>query len=76
MFRVGWAERPDQRAPTPRDLNEVKSLGSATSTTRTADETDAAIWWQDHGVALWNRMLRNIAAGQELDIVGALGSWR
>ena len=51
------------------DLNEVKSLGSATSTTRTADETDAAIWWQDHGAALWNRMLRNITVGQGLDIV-------
>jgi hypothetical protein len=53
------------------DLNEVESLGSATSTTRTADETDAAIWWQDHGVALWNRMLRNISVGQGLDIIGA-----
>jgi hypothetical protein len=53
------------------DLNEVKSLGSATSTTRTADQTDAAIWWQDHGVALWNRMLRNIIIGQRLDIVDA-----
>jgi hypothetical protein len=53
------------------DLNEVKSLGSATSTTRTADETDAAIWWQDHGAALYNRILRNVAAGQGLDITGA-----
>jgi hypothetical protein len=53
------------------DLHEAESLGSATSTTRTADETDAAIWWQDHGVALWNRMLRNISVGQGLDIVGA-----
>lgn len=53
------------------DLNEVESLGSATSTTRTADETDAAIWWQDHGAALYNRILRNVASGQSLDIVGA-----
>jgi len=53
------------------DYNEVKSLGSATSTTRTADETDAAIWWQDHGAALYNRILRNVASGQGLDIVGA-----
>ena len=28
------------------DFNEVKSLGSLTSTTRTADETMAAIFWQ------------------------------
>jgi len=53
------------------DYNEVKSLGSATSTTRTADETDAAIWWQDHGAALYNRILRNIASGQGLDITSA-----
>jgi hypothetical protein len=53
------------------DLNEVKSLGSATSTTRTADETDAAIWWQDHGAALYNRILRNVASGQALDITDA-----
>ncbi len=53
------------------DFNEVKSLGSAASTTRNADETDAAIWWQDHGAALYNRILRNVASGQALDIVGA-----
>ena len=53
------------------DFNEVKAIGSATSTTRTADQTDAAIWWQDHGVALWNRILRNIIVGQQLDITGA-----
>lgn len=53
------------------DFAEVKSLGSATSTTRTADQTDATIWWQDHGVALWNRMLRNVIVGQGLDIVDA-----
>ena len=45
------------------DFNEVKSYGSLTSTTRTADQTDAAIWWQDHGGALWNRIVRGIAAG-------------
>jgi hypothetical protein len=53
------------------DLNEVESLGSATSTTRTSDETDAAIWWQDHGTALWNRILRNVSLDRGLDIVDA-----
>jgi PAP2 superfamily len=51
------------------DFNEVKELGSLTSTTRTADETDAAIFWQDHGIALWNRIFRTLAASQNLDIV-------
>jgi PAP2 superfamily len=53
------------------DFNEIKTIGSATSTTRTADQTDAAIWWQDNGAALWNRILRNLAVGQALDITGA-----
>jgi hypothetical protein len=51
------------------DFNEVKELGSLTSITRTADETDAAIFWQDHAVALWNRIFRTLAISQGLDIV-------
>src|SRR6266480_4470969 len=50
------------------DFNEVKQLGSLTSTTRTADETDAAIFWQDQAMALWNRIFRVLAASQNLDI--------
>jgi hypothetical protein len=52
-----------------KDLNEVKELGSLTSTRRTADQTAAAIFWQDSGPAIWNRVLRSLAASQELDIV-------
>src|SRR6266705_2349670 len=51
------------------DFNEVKEPGSLTSTTRTADETDAAIFWQDHAMALWNGIFRTLAASQNLDIV-------
>jgi PAP2 superfamily len=51
------------------DFNEVKELGSLTSTTRTADETDAAIFWQDHAIALWNRIFRTLVTSQGLDIV-------
>jgi PAP2 superfamily len=51
------------------DFNEIKEIGSLTSTTRTADETDAAIFWQDHAPALWNRIFRTLAASQQLDIV-------
>ena len=51
------------------DFNEVKELGSLTSTTRTADQTDAAIFWQDQAMALWNRIFRTLAASQNLDIV-------
>src|SRR6266487_3112555 len=51
------------------DFNEVKELGSLTSITRTTDQTDAAIFWQDHAVALWNRIFRTLATSQGLDIV-------
>ena len=51
------------------DLNEVKRLGSLTSTRRTADQTQAAIFWQDSGPAIWNRVFRSLAASRGLDIV-------
>ncbi len=51
------------------DFNEVKELGSLTSTRRTADQTDAAIFWQDQAMALWNGIFRTLAANQNLNIV-------
>jgi PAP2 superfamily len=51
------------------DFNEVKELGSLTSTRRTADQTDAAIFWQDQAMALWNRIFCTLAANQNLNIV-------
>jgi hypothetical protein len=51
------------------DFNEIKELGSLTSTTRTADQTAAAIFWQDSGPAIWNRVYRSLATSHGLDIV-------
>jgi hypothetical protein len=45
-----------------KDFNEVKELGSLTSTVRTADQTAAAIFWQDNGMAIWNRAFRSLAS--------------
>jgi hypothetical protein len=53
------------------DLTEVKRLGSLTSTRRTPDQTQAAIFWQDSGPAIWNRVFRALAASRGLDIVGS-----
>jgi hypothetical protein len=50
------------------DFNEVKELGSLTSTRRTADQTAAAIFWQDSGPAIWNRVYRSLATSRGLDI--------
>jgi hypothetical protein len=50
------------------DFNEVKALGSLTSTRRTADQTEAAIFWQDHGPAIWNRVLRSLGERPNMTI--------
>jgi hypothetical protein len=49
-----------------KDFNEVKAIGALHSTTRTPDQTDAAIFWQDHAFALWNRVFRTLAAEHHL----------
>jgi hypothetical protein len=73
-----------------RDVAEVKEIGSLTSTTRTPDQTEAAIFWQDHGVAMWYRVLRALAGERQLGLAdsarlyamtslagadGAIGCW-
>jgi hypothetical protein len=50
------------------DFMEVKRVGSLTSTRRTSDQTAAAIFWQDNGAAIWNRVFRSLALSHELDI--------
>jgi hypothetical protein len=45
-----------------RDFNEVKSLGSLTSTTRTPDQTMAAIFWQAQPGALYGGVMRSLSA--------------
>ena len=51
-----------------RDYNEVKSLGSATSTTRTAEQTDIGRFWSDQPILQWNRAWRNISIAKNLSL--------
>jgi hypothetical protein len=44
--------------------NEVKSLGSKTSTTRTPEQTDLGYFYADNLLILWERTLRGIATDQ------------
>ena len=45
-----------------QDLNEVEALGSATSTIRTAEQTQTAVFWQvDTPSAIWNRVADDLA---------------
>ena len=45
-----------------QDLAQVQALGSAASTTRTAEQTQTAIFWQDDTpAAMWNRVADQLA---------------
>jgi hypothetical protein len=50
-----------------RDYNEVKRLGSLTSTRRTADQTSAAVFWQANAAVLFNSLMRQLVGTQGLD---------
>ncbi|TDD34081.1 phosphatase PAP2 family protein [Actinomadura sp. KC06] len=64
----------DYRSPGPpalagrayaRALNEVKALGSATSTVRTPEQTEAATWWDDPRLVEW-AIIRQLARTHRL----------
>ena len=72
---------PTQFAPPPppaltsrrytRDFNEVKALGSATSTERTAAQTDTALFYSGLANVQFQAMLRDQVTVRDLDIVDA-----
>jgi hypothetical protein len=50
-----------------KEFSEVKSLGSAGSTTRTADQTDMARFWAE-GPAIWTRIAHQLSLGHGLTV--------
>jgi len=53
---------PPGSARYAQDLAEVQALGSATSTTRTPEQTQTAVFWQDDTpAAMWNRVADQLA---------------
>ncbi|WP_200210644.1 vanadium-dependent haloperoxidase [Micromonospora coerulea] len=52
------------------DYNEIKAVGSASSTVRTADQTDAAIWWHDRRLGEWE-IKRQLVTTQRLNALEA-----
>jgi PAP2 superfamily len=53
-----------------QDLAEVQALGSATSTVRTAEQTQTAIFWQDDTpAAMWNRVADQLAQASDLPLI-------
>lgn len=53
------------------DFDEVKAVGSATSTVRTASQTATALFFSGNAVVQFNAALRDQAASRGLDIVRA-----
>jgi hypothetical protein len=54
-----------------RDYNEVKEIGSATSTSRTAEQTETARFWAEPPIPQTHGALRNFVLGRELDVADA-----
>ena len=54
-----------------RDFAEVKAVGSATSTVRTADQTATALFFSGNAVVQFNAALRGQAASRRLNILQA-----
>ena len=53
------------------EFNEVKSLGRATGSTRTDDQTYVAKWWQSAPGLSWNEVARQLIARNDLDAADA-----
>jgi hypothetical protein len=51
------------------DVNEIKQLGSLTSTTRTPEQTHIAVFWQSNPAGNYNALTRRLADEQGLDVV-------
>jgi membrane-associated phospholipid phosphatase len=49
-------------------LSEVKDLGALNSTSRTADQTHAALWWREFTEGSMNRLARQLARVEDLDL--------
>jgi hypothetical protein len=51
-----------------RDYNEVKGLGSAVGSARTAEQTDIARFWSDNPPLQWNRAWRALSVAKGLGL--------
>ena len=51
-----------------RDFNEIKALGSAVGSSRTAEQTDIARFWSDNPPLQWNRAWRALSMAKGLGL--------
>jgi hypothetical protein len=52
-----------------KDLNEIREIGSSTSTRRTAEQTNLARFWFFTGPRTYNPIVRQIAIAKGMDVV-------
>ena len=52
-----------------REFEEVRTLGSATDSVRTPEQTLAAQYWAENPAVTWNRTFRTLSAQQGLSLV-------
>jgi hypothetical protein len=52
-----------------RDYNEIKSVGARQSTSRSAEQTEAARFWTVVGPPSWNQVVRSLALSKPLALV-------
>ena len=64
MFRTAGPPALTGRAYA-RDFHEVRAVGGRDSTVRTADQTEAALWWHDRHLTEWE-IRRQLATGHRL----------
>jgi hypothetical protein len=50
------------------EFNQVKMLGRATGSTRTADQTDQGLFWADNAFAMWSRIFRQLSENNDLSV--------
>ncbi len=50
------------------DVNEVKEIGSTNSATRTADQTQIAVFWNGNTPSFWNRIATSVADERHLTL--------
>lgn len=68
--------RPQRQPPIEseayhREYEEVKSLGSATNSSRTIEQTDLALFWTGNPISTWYRAVRTILENQALSTADA-----
>ena len=73
VLRAGSQFRPDEGPSLTseeyaRDFNEIKEIGSLTSATRTAEQTNIARFWLTSAAVIWDGALRAVAVARGLDI--------